>query len=54
VPGRHEIDNTQELNYRPIAEAIAATGFAGYMAHEFTPVGDPMKSLEEAFRLCDV
>ena len=54
VPGRHEIDNTQELNYRPIAEAIAATGFAGYMAHEFTPVRDPIKSLEEAFRLCDV
>ena len=54
VPGRHEIDGTQELNYRPIAEAIGNTGFTGYFAHEFIPTRDPMKSLEEAARLCDV
>jgi hydroxypyruvate isomerase len=54
VPGRHELDATQELNYRPICEAIAAAGFTGYMAHEFVPVRDPMRSLEEAFHLCDV
>jgi hydroxypyruvate isomerase len=54
VPGRHELDLTQELHYRPICQAIAESGFAGYVAHEFLPVRDPMKSLEEAFRLCDV
>ncbi len=53
-PGRHELDNTQELNYRPIAEAIAATGFTGYLGHEYSPVGDPLKGLEEAVRICDV
>jgi hydroxypyruvate isomerase len=54
VPGRHELDGTQELNYRAIAEAIARLGFEGYMAHEFIPVRDPMKSLAEAVDLCDV
>jgi hydroxypyruvate isomerase len=54
VPGRHEIDGTQELNYRPVAEAIVNAGFTGYFAHEFIPTRDPMKSLEEAARLCDV
>ena len=54
VPGRHELDGTQELNYRPIAEAIVKLGFDGYMAHEFIPVRDPLKSLAEAVDLCDV
>jgi hydroxypyruvate isomerase len=54
VPGRHEMDNTQELNYRPIAEAIVAAGFTGYMAHEYSPLRDPLKSLDEALALCDV
>ena len=54
VPGRHELDVTQELNYRPICEAIAASGYTGFVAHEFVPTRDPMKSLEEAFKLCDV
>ncbi|MFN7998571.1 MAG: sugar phosphate isomerase/epimerase family protein [Bryobacteraceae bacterium] len=54
VPGRHELDGTQELNWRPIAEAIVNAGFTGYFAHEFIPVHDPMKSLDEAVRLCDV
>jgi hydroxypyruvate isomerase len=54
VPGRHEIDGTQELNYRAISEAIVKLGFQGYMAHEFIPVRDPMKSLAEAVELCDV
>ncbi len=53
-PGRHELDNTQELNSRPISEAIAATGFTGYLGHEYSPVGDPLKGLEEAVRICDV
>jgi hydroxypyruvate isomerase len=54
VPGRHEIDDTQELNYAAIASAIAATGFDGYVGHEFSPTRDPMTSLAEAFRICDV
>lgn len=53
-PGRHEIDKTQELYYPAIAEAIAATGFDGYVAHEFIPTRDAMTSLEEAVQLCKV
>ena len=54
VPGRHELDGTQELQWRSVAEAIVNAGFTGYFAHEFVPTRDPMKSLEEAARLCDV
>jgi len=54
VPGRHEIDNSQEVNYPAIMCAIAATGFAGFVAHEFVPKGDPLASLREAVRLCTV
>ena len=54
VPGRHELDDTQELNWLAISRAIADTGFKGYMAHEFIPVRDPLASLREAVVLCDV
>jgi len=54
VPGRHELDQTQELNWRAIATAIADTGFTGYLAHEFVPTRDPLASLREAVALCDV
>ena len=54
VPGRHEIDDGQELNYRAICTAIADAGFTGYLAHEFVPSRDPLTSLREAFRICDV
>jgi hydroxypyruvate isomerase len=54
VPGRNEIDDTQELNYRRIAQAIADTGFKGFFAHEFIPKRQPLASLEEAVRLCTV
>jgi len=54
VPGRNEIDATQELNYARIAQAIVDTGFQGYLAHEFIPKRDPMTSLQQAVRLCDV
>ena len=54
VPGRHELDDTQELNWRTVAAAIADTGFQGYFAHEFLPVRDPLTSLREAVALCDV
>jgi hydroxypyruvate isomerase len=54
VPGRHEIDDTQELNYRSVARAIADTGFAGYVAHEFVPSREPLRSLRDAVAICDV
>lgn len=55
VPGRHEINSTQELNYRAIATAIADLGFQGYLAHEFIPTRpDPFASLAEAVEICTV
>ena len=55
VPGRHEIDDTQELNYPAIMRAILATGFQGYVAQEFVPArSDKLGSLRQAVRLCDV
>lgn len=54
VPGRAEIDGTQELNYPRIMEAIIATGFKGYVAQEFVPKRDPLASLKQAVGICDV
>jgi hydroxypyruvate isomerase len=54
VPGRNEIDETQELNYATICRAIVETGFTGYLAQEFIPKGAPMASLAQGFRICDV
>ena len=55
VPGRHEIDASQELNYRAIATTIADLGYTGYVAHEFVPTrADPYASLADAFRTCTV
>lgn len=54
VPGRNEIDNTQELNWATVCKAIADSGFTGYVAHEFVPKRDPLTSLREAVALCDV
>jgi hydroxypyruvate isomerase len=55
VPGRHEINDSQELNYHAIATAIADLNFQGYVAHEFAPTrSDPFESLAEAYRLCTV
>jgi hydroxypyruvate isomerase len=54
VPGRHELDDTQELNWAAVARAIVDTGFSGYLAHEFVPTRDPITSLREAVKLCDV
>ena len=53
-PGRHELDESQELYYPPIMKAIAATNYAGYVGQEFTPTGDPVAGLEAAYKLCDV
>lgn len=53
-PGRHELDNRQELYYPPIAQAIAATGFDGFIAHEFIPTGEPIAGLRDAVSQCIV
>lgn len=54
VPGRHELDGTQELNWTTVAKAIADLGYTGYFAHEFVPTRDPMASLAEAVKTCTV
>jgi hydroxypyruvate isomerase len=54
VPGRHELDDSQELNWHAVARAIADTGFAGYVAHEFVPTREPLVSLREAVQTCTV
>jgi hydroxypyruvate isomerase len=52
-PGRNDMDDTQELNYAPIIRAIAATGYDGYIGHEFIPKGEPTAALRAAFELCE-
>jgi len=54
VPGRHELDGTQEVDWRAVATAIADLKYEGYFAHEFVPTRDPLTSLREAVVLCDV
>jgi hydroxypyruvate isomerase len=55
VPGRNEIDETQELNYGAIMKAIVATGFKGHVAQEFIPARpDAIASLKQAVGICDV
>jgi hydroxypyruvate isomerase len=53
-PGRHEIDDTQELYYPAIMRAIVKTGFKGYVGQEFIPTRDPLTSLTQGVRICDV
>jgi hydroxypyruvate isomerase len=54
IPGRHELDNTQEVQWDAVMRGIADTGFTGYVAHEFVPTGDPLTSLRKAVELCDI
>ena len=54
VPGRHEIDDTQELNYRRVMQAIADLGFGGYVGQEFVPAREPLASMRQSFEICDV
>jgi hydroxypyruvate isomerase len=55
VPGRHEIDDSQELHYPAIMKAIVETGFTGYVAQEFIPSKpDKLKSLKKAVKICNV
>jgi len=54
-PGRNDLDEHQEINYPPIMEAIVATGFKGYVSHEFIPKGqDKIAALGHAVQVCDV
>ena len=54
VPGRNEIDDTQEIKYPPILKAIAESGYKGFVGQEFIPLRDKETSLAEAIRICDV
>ena len=54
VPGRHEIDETQELYYPSIIRAILDTGYPGFLGQEYIPTRNPLKSLEQGFQICDV
>lgn len=53
-PGRHDMDETQELYYPPIIKAISDSGYDGYVGHEFVPKGDPVAALEATFKLCAI
>jgi hydroxypyruvate isomerase len=53
-PGRHEFDDTQELNYSAICKAIADTGYQGILTHEYSPTRDPLGTLEKMMQICEV
>lgn len=48
VPGRHDLDDTQELNYRGIARALREAGYDGFVGHEFWPRGEKLAALRQA------
>jgi len=54
VPGRHELNDQQEIHWVGVMNAIATLDFKGYVAHEFIPTGDSLASLRQAVDLCDV
>jgi hydroxypyruvate isomerase len=56
VPGRHQFDDTQEMNYKAIAQAIVDLGYTGYMSHEYSPSAgtDPLTVLDQMLTICDV
>lgn len=54
VPGRGELDDTQEINHPPVLKAIADSGYTGFVGHEFIPTRDPLGGLREAIAVCDV
>jgi hydroxypyruvate isomerase len=53
-PGRRELDDKQEINYKPIMQALIDVGYKGYVGQEFIPTRDPLAGLREAVALCDV
>ena len=54
VPGRNEIDDTQELNYPPIMRTLIDLGYKGYVGQEFIPTRDKVASLAQGVEICDV
>jgi hydroxypyruvate isomerase len=54
VPGRRDLDDTQEINYRGVMQAISATSYDLYVGHEFRPKGDLLPALQQAYLICDV
>lgn len=52
VPGRHDLDDAQELNYPAIVRAVVADGYDGWLGHEFVPKGEPVAALKAAYELC--
>jgi hydroxypyruvate isomerase len=54
VPGRHELDENQEIYYPAVMRAIAESGYQGYVAHEYSPVRNPIESFVQAVKTCDV
>jgi hydroxypyruvate isomerase len=54
VPGRNEIDESQELHYPAIVKAILETGYQGYLGQEYIPKREPVASLTQGFQICDV
>ncbi|UCG50147.1 MAG: TIM barrel protein [Phycisphaerales bacterium] len=54
VPGRHELDENQEIYYPAVMRAIVETGYDGYVSHEYSPLRDPVESLVQAVKACDV
>jgi len=53
-PGRHQFDDTQELNYKGICRAIADLGYQGCLSHEYTPTKEPLETLDQMMRICEV
>jgi hydroxypyruvate isomerase len=54
VPGRHELDENQEIYYPAVMRAIVESGYQGYVAHEYSPVRNPIESFVQAVKTCDV
>jgi hydroxypyruvate isomerase len=54
VPGRRDIDEMQEINYRAVCQAINVAGYDLYLAHEYVPKGDVFQSLRKAFEICSI
>ena len=54
VPGRNEIGDEQEINYPAVIHALRATGYEGFIGHEFMPVGDPAEAIHEALVRCSI
>jgi hydroxypyruvate isomerase len=53
-PGRHQFDDTQEMNYKGICRAIANLGYQGLLSHEYTPTKDPIQTLDNMMSICEV